>query len=88
MADLNGLSIGQKDISKGAFSIWQDLTQIKVAFCTLTCHLSGHSAAFNAGLQARQASDHHTCVKIKCLTASLFSRKLCEQFQEAVVILA
>ncbi|DBA73642.1 TPA: hypothetical protein ACH3X2_009627 [Trebouxia sp. C0005] len=29
VADLNGLSIGQKDISKGAFSIWQDLTQIK-----------------------------------------------------------
>lgn len=30
VADLNGLSIGQKDISKGAFSIWQDLLQIKV----------------------------------------------------------
>ncbi|KAL0056127.1 hypothetical protein WJX82_007993 [Trebouxia sp. C0006] len=29
VADLNGLSIGQKDISQGAFSIWQDLTQIK-----------------------------------------------------------
>lgn len=74
VADLNGLSIGQKDISKGAFSIWQDLTQIKVAFCALTCHLSSHSAAFNAGLQAREASDHHICVNIKCLSASLLSQ--------------
>lgn len=30
VADLAGLSIGQKDISKGAFAIWQDLLQIKV----------------------------------------------------------
>ena len=30
VADLAGLSIGQKDISKGAFTIWQDLVQIKV----------------------------------------------------------
>lgn len=30
LADLAGLSIGQKDISKGAFAIWQDLLQIKV----------------------------------------------------------
>ena len=30
VADLAGLSIGQKDISKGAFTIWQDLLQIKV----------------------------------------------------------
>ena len=35
VADLNGLSIGQKDISKGAFSIWQDLTQIKASPCSL-----------------------------------------------------
>lgn len=30
VADLAGLSIGQKDINKGAFKIWQDLLQIKV----------------------------------------------------------
>lgn len=44
VADLAGLSIGQKDINKGAFTIWQDLLQIKVckpapAFIMLhACH--------------------------------------------------
>lgn len=44
LADLAGLSIGQKDINKGAFTIWQDLLQIKVcksapAFIMLhACH--------------------------------------------------
>ena len=30
VADLTGLHVGQKDISKGAFTIWQDLLQDKV----------------------------------------------------------
>lgn len=43
VADLTGLHVGQKDINKGAFTIWQDLLQDKVSSCmqlhaVTTCH--------------------------------------------------
>lgn len=33
VTDLTGLHVGQKDINKGAFTIWQDLLQDKVSSC-------------------------------------------------------
>lgn len=40
VSDLTGLHVGQKDINKGAFTIWQDLLQDKVSHSS-----SAHSGA-------------------------------------------
>ena len=45
VSDLTGLHVGQKDINKGAFTIWQDLLQDKVSD-SLSDHSIGPEASY------------------------------------------